>query len=74
MNTFRNTALALALVGAAATGIAAVRNYSVRPSNWSSGAVAGVLVPLNAAGATTINVVLPAAGRTWSCPPPAGRY
>ncbi len=61
MNTKRNIALAIALVGVVSVSEAAVRTNQVRPNNWNATA-APTFVPLNASGATVINFTLPAAG------------
>ena len=64
MTTLRNAALALALSGAAAMAHAGVKASAVYPwVNWTIYSPAEVLVPLNAAGATTLNLNLGSAGK-----------
>ena len=53
--TLRHAALALALASAAATAQAGVKASAVRPGNWVVLSRDEVLVPLNAAGATTLS-------------------
>ena len=55
-------AVAGTLLSVAATSFADVRNFNARPSNFTSGPAA-VFVPLDGAGATTVNFNLTAAGR-----------
>jgi hypothetical protein len=54
MKTLQSTVLALILGASASSSMAAISAYHVRSGNFSSPVVAGVLVPLNAAGQTTI--------------------
>jgi hypothetical protein len=61
--TLRHAALALVLAGTAATSHAGVKASALRPSNWVSPSRNEVLVPLNAAGATTLSFNLPSAGK-----------
>ena len=79
--TLRHAALALALAGVAATAHAGVKASALRPGNWTSLSNYQVLVPLNAAGATTLNFNLPSGGKkilTYSAEcavhAPAGEY
>lgn len=53
MNTFTTSAAALALAAVTATASAGIRTYQVRPGNFSF-TTPTALVPLNAAGNTTI--------------------
>ena len=62
MNKLMTLAVAGTLMGVTATSFAAVKTAQVRPNNWASGPAA-VLVPLNAAGATTISFSLAAPTR-----------
>jgi hypothetical protein len=60
--TLRNAAVAVALAGAALTAQASVKASAVTLVNWYS-PLAEVFVPLNAAGATTLNFNLTSAGK-----------
>jgi len=62
MNKLMTLAVAGTLMGVTATSFAAVKTAQVRPDNWTAGPAA-VFVPLNAAGATTINFSLTAPTR-----------
>ena len=61
--TLRNAALALALAGVAATAHAGVKASAIRPGNFVALSPIETLVPLNTAGATTLNFTLPSAGK-----------
>ena len=61
--TLRNAVLALALAGAAATAQAGVKASAVNTSNLIILNPGPVLVPLNAAGATTLSFSLASAGK-----------
>jgi hypothetical protein len=61
--TLRNAALALALAGVAATAQAGVKASAVNPSNMIIPNRGPALVPLNAAGATTLSFSLASAGK-----------
>jgi hypothetical protein len=63
MRTIGKVIAVTALVAVSSTAFAAVRGYHARASNFSSTAVSGVDVPLNAAGATIVTFNLPAAGK-----------
>jgi len=63
MKRTRKVIAVLALASVTTTSFAAVRGYHARAGNFSSGAVAGVFIPLNAAGATIVNFKLPAPGK-----------
>jgi hypothetical protein len=64
MKIIRNTAIAIAMACITATSYAAIRANHVRAGNFSSATIAGVLVPLNASGATTISFNLPSTKKT----------
>ena len=61
--TLRHATLALLLAGAAATAQAGVKASAIRPGNFVALSPNEVLVPLNAAGATTLSFSLPSAGK-----------
>jgi hypothetical protein len=61
--TLKQAILALALAGTAAAAQAGVKASALRPGNWVSLSAAEVLVPVNAAGATTLSFTLPSAGK-----------
>ena len=61
--TLRHAALALALAAAATTAHAGVKASALRPGNFVALSPTEVLVPLNAAGATTLNFTLASAGK-----------
>jgi hypothetical protein len=61
--TLRHAVLALVLAGTAATAHAGVKASAVNPSNSTIFTRGPVLVPLNAAGATTLSFSLASAGK-----------
>jgi hypothetical protein len=61
--TLRNAAVAVALAGAAATTHAGVKASALNPLNYGYLTPEAVLVPLNAAGATTLTFKLSSAGK-----------
>jgi hypothetical protein len=63
MQTVGKVIAIAALLTVSTTAFAAVRGFHARASNFSSGVVAGVDVPLNAAGATIVTFNLPGAGK-----------
>lgn len=63
MRTVGKVIAVAALVAVSSTALGAVRGYHARASNFASAIVAGVDVPLNAAGATIVTFNLPVAGK-----------
>lgn len=61
--TLRNAVLAVALASAAVTAQAGVKASAVNTSNWIAFTRGPELVPLNAAGATTLSFSLASAGK-----------
>jgi hypothetical protein len=61
--TLRHAVLALALAGVAATAQAGVKASAMNPTNWTTFTRGPLLVPLNAAGATTLSFSLASAGK-----------
>lgn len=62
MKTLRQTVLALALAGAAATAQAGIRASAINTTNWL-GTAAQSLVALDPSGMTTLNFTLASAGK-----------
>jgi hypothetical protein len=63
MHTLSKVITVAALVVMSSTAVAAVRGFHARAGNFSSATVAGVDVPLNAAGATIVTFNLPKKGK-----------
>ena len=63
MHTVSKVITVATLLAVSSSAFAAVRGFHARAGNFASGLVAGVDVPLNAAGATIVTFNLPAAGK-----------